>query len=83
MIPPPWVMFYAGSYMQLLMLIGPYAGELRDVRALNARRLVELGQALDPNMPAEVPLLVVPAEVNDESLPSVAKLSHRLRKGKP
>ena len=47
------------------MMIGPYAGEIRDVKAIYAREMIQDGRALDPNAPlaAEVRVPVVPSEV--------------------
>jgi len=37
--------------MEVLMMIGSYAGEIRDVRPCHAHGLIERGEATDPNAP--------------------------------
>ncbi len=37
--------------MEIMMMIGRYAGEIRDVHPFYARELVSRGEALDPNAP--------------------------------
>jgi hypothetical protein len=37
--------------MEILMMIGRYAGEIRDVRPHHAHGLIERGEAIDPNSP--------------------------------
>jgi len=37
--------------MEILMMIGSYAGEIRDVRPHHAHGLIERGEAIDPNAP--------------------------------
>ena len=47
------------------MMIGPHAGEIRDVKPFNARQMIADGRALDPNAPIaeEVPVPVLKAEI--------------------
>jgi hypothetical protein len=37
--------------MEVMMMIGSYAGEIRDVRPHHALGLIERGEAIDPNAP--------------------------------
>lgn len=39
--------------MEVLLKIGGYAGQLRDVKPLYARGLIERGEATDPRLPEE------------------------------
>jgi hypothetical protein len=65
--------------MQVLMKIGLYAGQVRDVRAINARGLIERGEATDPNQPivSEVDPATPVAEVDPSIVAKAARVGRQ------
>ncbi len=48
--------------MEVLMMSGAYAGEIRDIKPIYARQMLADGRAVDPNEPIRsVKVLVPPA----------------------
>jgi len=63
--------------MEILMMIGSYAGEIRDVRPDCAHGLIERGEAIDPNIPVSSEIDVVASVAPADIVPDGHKKAKR------
>ena len=47
--------------MEVLLMVGSYAGQIRDVKPFYARQMIADGRALDPNREITVPEIKAPS----------------------